>query len=189
MYALILVQALLLPSDVQAQGGIGTGQQCVGTCQNDEEPIPDNNCVLQKLFDPTFQCCELKCPEDESAVQASQVEELINIFGNTIFVPSARRFGVVANMALISVMTGLTAFAFIFGTITAGYRRTQATTEEEIIAVNKTLVRIIVGFILAWSVVIIVNLVTTLFGLGSVADLTVVDEDSDPEITISYVFE
>ncbi len=171
----------------------GNANQCVcksspicipSECPNDYEP--DFNCINKKLFDPSYGCCENKCKGSPSPTQIpSELSPLITIFGQTFAIKNGQQIPTLINLAISTVLGVISVYAVLNGIYLTGFKRANTTDQAEIEKINKNLTTMILGFILAWSFIIIIQLVSSLLGLGSLSNLTVIGGgDGGSTITI-----
>ncbi len=163
---------VIFSTPVQAQ----TESICIpSACPNDYEP--DFNCINERLFNPDSTCCQNKCKGSAGApnVTTPEIQPLIRFFGRTLAIREASQLPVIINLAITTFLGFVSVYAVVYGIYVAGFIRARTTNEEEIQKANKTLIYLFAGFILAWSFIIIIQLIANVLGLGSLNNLVVVD--------------
>jgi hypothetical protein len=144
-------------------------------CSGQGEYVPDFSCINRKLLDPTDTCCENKCKDSAGAEEPEVYREVINsFFGYSLAVRDGQQIPVLINLAITTVLGFVSLYALVMGIYLGGYVRSRATTAEEIESTNKKLTTLIIGFILAWGFIVIVQIVANLIGLGSLNSLELV---------------
>ncbi len=164
-------------------------------CQDSYEL--DNKCNIAKIIDPTVDCCINKCKGDPSTAYNPQcpsgttgpdcnvVNTLnsLNIFGTRIQyspdkIPSLIQLAISAALAVVSF------YALFRGMYLYAIKRPNTIDAAEIGKINKEFGNIIVGFVLAWSVIFIVEFVMRFLGLPTLTQISFDRIDSgDPEVT------
>jgi hypothetical protein len=162
------------------------------SCPTDYEP--DFNCIQKQILDPTAKnpssaqfCCENKCKDIgglPTEDRARQLDPLFTFFGQTLYVSVAERIPTLINLAITTALGLMSVYTVVYGTYVAGYKRTQTTDPGEIEKISKTLKNLVLGFVLAWSFIFIIQLVASLLGLGSLSNLTLVGDGGGSTITI-----
>jgi len=151
-----------------------------------ETYVPDFNCIQKKFVDPAFNCTENKCPGDAGVTDAevTEFEPLLEFFGTELYIESEDEFPVLINLAITTVLGIASVYAIVRGIFVGAVLRAQTTNEEEIVKYNKEFTTLILGFILAWSFILIMQIVASLLGLGSLQDLTLISDDGTGGSTI-----
>lgn len=149
-----------------------------------ESYIPDFNCTNRRIFDPKVTCCENKCPEDAISPEASEFSTLISFFGNSLTIKSTQQIPTLINLAITTILGFFSIYALGYGMYVAGVVRAKTTNEEEIVKANKTLITLILGFILAWGFIIIMQFVANLVGVGSLANLQLIQEQPSGSVVV-----
>jgi hypothetical protein len=193
--------SLLLPHGfISAQTQVGdfvidVGGRCVPQdCYDTGEFVPDTQCVLKQFQTPEARdpdspefCCENKCIGTESDTE-SAFTELINVFGTRIYVTTQARVAALINLVLSSILGLISAYTLISGILLAAYKLPNTVDPEEISQIQKSITTMIVGFILAWSFIFIIQFISTLLGIGNLAEMIVLgepDEVNQTTITIT----
>lgn len=152
-------------------------------CPNDY--VPNLKCSSAKLLNPALDCCENKCRDDGNAVRNSggsvidpanvqqpQIEGFLqfDIFGSQIKI-NPERLPALFLTVISSIMFGISIYVLVKGIYVAGVKRTQAVSPEEIAKINKQFTGLVVGFVLLWSFIFIMQVVFSFLGLGNITSL------------------
>lgn len=186
----ILLSFFLLPQQVSAQGGFPSWclppQGIPEDCPKDFEP--DHLCNIQKIKDPNTQCCPNKCIDADTSIDPDEKEELQrlgNIFGTEVRytpekVPSLIQLGISAVLAVVSF------YALFRGMFLYAIKRPNTIDSAEIAKINKEFGNIIIGFVLAWSVIFIVEFVMRILGLPSLSQIDIerLDEGENSNVIV-----
>jgi hypothetical protein len=152
-------------------------------CGNDPYKIPagcennytvDFNCQNRRIIDPSETCCIHICKTSGSTAAPEQLDEL-EVFGFRVAVDASKRIPLFINLAFTTALGLVSAYAVVVGIYYAGVKRARATTSEEIEEVNKTLKQLVIGFIIAWSFIFIIQFIFNLLGLGSLNDMIIIE--------------
>lgn len=147
--------------------------------------IPDFNCTNRRIFDPIVKCCENKCPGATTQTdQAVEFSTLISFFGNSLTIKSAQQIPTLINLAITTVLGLFSVYAIGYGMFVAGFVRAKTTNEEEIVKANKTLITLILGFVLAWGFIIIMQFVANIVGVGSLSNMQFLQENPDGSVVV-----
>ncbi len=147
--------------------------------------VVDANCVQRRLLNPSYVCQVNICPNEQGEEPPEEVAKLITIFGQNLYVYSSNKVAALVNMLLIGVMTVMTVIAFIYGVFVAAVQRSKSTEAGEIETANKTLLRLILGFVLAWSIIVVMQFVFSILGIGGLTDITISNDENQDSIIIS----
>lgn len=151
------------------------------SCTPNCEFEPDFSCINRKILDPTFDCCENKCVGAADSVELpEEYTKVISVFGSTIVIDTSDPIGVISvlvNLAITTVLGFISLYALIRGIYEGGIKRAKSIDAGEIEASNKTVQTLILGFVLAWSFIFIIQFVASIIGLGSLSDLQVLQGD------------
>lgn len=146
--------------------------------------IPDFNCTNRRIFDPKIKCCENKCPEDELSPEASEFSTLISFFGNSLTIKSTQQIPTLINLGITTILGFFSIYSLGYGMYVAGFVRARTTNEEEIVKANKTLITLILGFVLAWGFIIIMQFVANIVGVGSLSNLQLIQEQPSGSVVV-----
>ncbi len=159
----------------------------------------DNKCNVARIINPEVDCCINKCtnidngydPDAECSgpgdpdCDVTSVLNSLNIFGTKIQysnekIPSLVQLGLSAFLAVVSF------YALFRGMYLYSIKRTQTTDAAEIGKINKEFGNIIIGFVLAWSAIFIVELVMRILGLPTLTQITLerIDDGSASNVII-----
>ncbi|MDQ6986086.1 MAG: hypothetical protein Q9M91_05795 [Candidatus Dojkabacteria bacterium] len=162
------------------------------------EYIPNTACLNEQILNPASPeaatCCENKCKDDAlnsiatgtKTSAPAEIDALITMFGQTVSVKNEDRFAVFVNLAITTVLGAIAAYTLVYGIILAAYKRPNTVDAEEIARINKTLTNMILGFVLAFSFVLIMQVFANLLGLGNLASIQLTGSTpSDTQIVIN----
>lgn len=168
------------------QGSSGSSNSnspiCIpSSCAGEGQYEPDFACINQQLLDPTNNCCENKCKNISSGNDnPDSFTKLIDVFGSSIVIETDDPIGVIAvlvNLAITTVLGFISLYAIVRGIYEGGIKRARSIDSGEIEETTKTVQTLILGFVLAWSFIFIIQFITSILGLGSLSDLTVLQDD------------
>lgn len=182
---IFLIQAMFVLSSFQFINAQTDELTCADVYRRCEDSyIPDFNCTNRRIFDPKVTCCENKCPEDAISAEASEFSTLISFFGNSLTIKSTQQIPTLINLAITTILGFFSIYALGYGMYVAGFVRARTTNEEEIVKANKTLITLILGFVLAWGFIIIMQFVANLVGVGSLANLQLIQEQPSGSVVV-----
>lgn len=155
-------------------------------CSAPGEYEPDFNCINNKFLNPNLECCPNKCVGGSTSSPEDDTYQQINFFGTTVgldfsnpnTIPTLVNLGISTFLGIISI------YALFRGIYVAAFIRTSATDPARIAAINKELTNLVIGFIIAWGAIFIVQLVANIIGLGSLSNLQVAGTQGAYVITI-----
>ncbi len=149
-----------------------------------EDYVPDFDCVSKQLLNPADGCCENKCRGEAGQDQPTEFKPLFTFFDTDVRVETGQQIPTLINLVITTFLGLISVYAAVYGIYIAGFVRAKTTDAAEIERVNKILRNLILGFILAWSFIIIIQLVANTLGLGSLNSLELVEEGGSDVITI-----
>lgn len=145
------------------------------SCRNDFRP--DFNCINNKILNPKDTCCPNIC----NAVDGVALDPLfeINLFQTQIRLNLTDPDTIVTliNLVISTVLAIISLFALFKGIYLAAFKLTSTTDKDEMIRIRDNLVSLVKGFALAWGAILIIQLIATLFGLGSLNNITFSNND------------
>lgn len=157
---------------------------------------PDNSCITARIINPEIDCCRNYCPENPStrynaatdcasgnsaACDASSVFTSLNIFGSKVqYAPD--KIPSLIQLAISGALAAVSFYALFRGMFLYAIRRPNTTDAADIAKINKEFGNIIIGFVIAWSVIFIVEFVMRILGLPSLAQINVetLDDPGNP---------
>ncbi len=165
----------------------GIPTACPTECKSQNDTgcyVPDFQCSNAKFLDPSVSCCNNKCANSGTVGSSGDQAEIrkFNIFG-TQFAFSSARIPSLINIAISTFLGFVSAYALFRGMYIGAVVRSRATTSEDIAKANKEIVNLIIGFILAWSFIFIIQFVASVLGIGNLNDLNVTNTGSEITIT------
>jgi hypothetical protein len=151
-----------------------------------DDYVPDFSCILAKTVNPGGSgrviCCENKCRNDADT-SSGQVDDIlasyreINFF-NTDILLNEKKIPNLINLAFSTVVGLAGLYALIRGIYVAGFKRPNAITSDELQKVNKELTNLLIGFVLTFSFIFIIQLVISILNID--ASLTDFNINFDP---------
>ncbi len=154
-------------------------------CQNAGQFEPDFNCINRKLLNPSVDCCEDKCSDDNQEFTIpNELDPLFSFFGYTFAVKDGQQIPTLINLAISTFLGFVSVYALGMGIYQGAVVRARTTDPEKIAEVSKSFVALVGGFILSWGFIVIMQVVANLIGLGSLQDLTIIGDDGGTTITI-----
>lgn len=161
----VTVVTMLFTSPVMAQ----TSDRGSVICPGGEQPKIDLTCQRQKLLDPNYPCVVSYCGDTNPNSIDSDVVDL-NVFGTRIRLNSDVALARVI-MFVFNALLGIGAIAAAGLGLAAAARRAGAETDDDVQKIQKTMQRAIVGFVIMSMALLILQVITSALGLGSVFDL------------------
>ena len=174
-----------LSAQLSAQSA--TDLSCLpSSCRRAGQYEPDFACQLEKLNNPASNCCQNKCKDGFTPTELpAEQKELFQFFGNKVIITEGNRIPALINLLVSTVLGFMSLYALFQGIYLGAVKRPKATSEEDVAKINKTLQSLILGFILAWSFIFIIQFVANLLGLGDLSTMQLVGEDGGTIITIN----
>lgn len=198
----VLVFALFISSVVFIQGSwnkADAASSCEAPyyipsgCGNDANGNPniepDYECMNVKILKPgsslAQSCCINKCKGGTGTTPGQETASLrrLEAFGAQ-FAISASSIPKIINIVFSTVLGLISIYVLIRGIYVAGVKRTQATSADQIATLNKELTNLVIGFIILWSIIFIIQVVFGLLGLGSVSDIKIGTDPSDKNVIV-----
>lgn len=141
--------------------------------------VPDFQCTNAKFLDRQTVCCDNKCIGDvgDGGDQGDLIRSF-NVFG-TKFSFSVNKIPNLINVAITTFLGIVSAYALIRGMYIGAVLRSQAITPEDIGKVNKEIINLIIGFVLAWSFIFIIQFISSVIGIGDLNDLNVTNTGTE----------
>lgn len=169
---------------------LGTPAACTKACKTQEDSNcyePDFQCINAKILNPSLACCNNKCRGSASSVSEPETFTKFEVFGTRFYVQSNRKLVALINVVITTILGGASLYALGRGIYLGAVKRANTDNPEEIQAIyNEIIKAIIPGFILLWMVIIIVQVVFSALGLGSLNQLVILgDPDPGTVITIT----
>lgn len=196
---LILLGPILLSSVVSINAlDIGPGCQIPryipSSCQTPYQPgksggyTADLNCTAAKFIDPSNNCCPNRCVDTQgNAVGTS--EDLpgeyrqFEVFGTSIRI-NPNNIGTLINLAFTTFLGLVSLYTIVRGIYVAGVKRPNSTNDEDIANISKELINLIIGFVICWSFIIVIQLLANFLGIGKLSDLDFTSGSGNLVITV-----
>lgn len=165
------------------QGPVGIPTSCPNKCNSASDTncyLPDFQCSLSGfLSSGGGDCCPNKCNGEAPIKPADTgVFAKLNIFG-TQFVFNSSSIPSLINAAISTFLGFVSIYALVRGMYIGAVLRTRATSADDITKVNKEIVNLIIGFILAWSFIFIIQFISSVLGIGNLNDLNVTNTGTE----------
>src|SRR5690606_16851902 len=130
----------------------------------------------RKLLNPDIDCCENKCRSGSTTTPGASDPILekyreFGVLGIRVRIDESSIPSLV-NIALTTFLGIIALYTLFRGIYVAGIKRTNATSEDEFSSINKEFTALIIGFIIAFTSIFLVQLVFNVLGLGSLTDFT-----------------
>lgn len=142
-----------------------------GDADGDGNPdrVPDFNCINRRFIDPSVNCCEDVC-EGTSPVSREPTFDEFEIFGAAIRVREDRKIIALINVGVTTFLGIVSLYALGRGIYIAGIKRPDAT-DDQLTEINRELTNMLIGFAITWGFIIIMQVVSSFLGLGSINEL------------------
>jgi hypothetical protein len=188
VFALIIIASLFIGFKVHAQiPGCNVAPFYVpDACPSPYIPgkaagyTADLNCQLKRITNPQNPgCCINKCVdadgEDTGSVTSAEnpaVFTNLEVFGTTIKI-NPNNIGTIINILFTTVLGLVSIYAIARGIYVTGVKRPMATTPDQIAEINKELTNLIIGVIISWGFIIVIQVVANLLGVGQLNNLDI----------------
>jgi len=141
------------------------------SCEGCENPKVDLVCQQRRLIDPDDPCTLMYCADDGGKPTTETPDALnLNFFGVTIRLNSDQALASVLYL-IFSFILAIALIATVFLGVMAAVNRARAEKDEDISKAQKTMTNAITGFILFGVSLVIVQIVATVIGVGSIFDM------------------
>lgn len=151
----------------------------------------DNTCVEAKILDPEVDCYENKCPGSPSYKEIQRGEanntfDELKVFGFVIYINSAKKFAAIINIVISTSLGIVSMYAIVRGIYVGAYKRANTIEAEVIAEANKELMSLIIGFMISWGFIFILQFTMNFLGFGSINELVLIgDQSSNSAIVIN----
>ena len=147
----------------------------------------DLNCANNRIINPKIDCCPNMCVNidgtpNTKGTLVSQVTQF-EVF-NTTFRVSTDSIPTLINLLISTILGIFSLYTLIRGMFVAGYKRSQATSAEDIANINKDLTNMVIGFALAWGFIILIQIVASALGVGQLSNMDLTSSSTGTVITI-----
>ena len=157
--------------------------------------VTNSACILEKILHPESElaqtCCENACVDEEGNIIDSyktetpeELYEIVSMFGQTISIKDEHRVAAIVNLVITSILGGISLFATGYGTLLAAYKRPNTVDPAEIEKISGTLKTLLLGFIISWGFIFIIQFFSTLVGIGNLSELIVLGDNEEASTTI-----
>lgn len=204
---IIIFTALILffiPALTISAAGGGQTRECSGDpyeipseCKDDF--IIDAKCQSLKILSPQSElaqkCCIHICKGDTSTAEDPKntlnQEDLafLNVFGVKLGLDFSaenrtKTISTLINLVITTILGIFSFYALFRGVYLAAVKRPVLTKPEDISKLNKEFTSLLIGFVIAWGVIFIVQLVFSILGLGSLTNFSFENAQNGVVITI-----
>jgi len=164
-------------------------------CQNPYIPgesrgyTADLNCQLVRITRPGSagaSCCPNICVTAEGEIDTTNgtgneqnpaVFSQLEVFNTTIKI-NPNNIGTVINILFTTLLGAVSLYAIVRGIYVTGIKRPMAVTPEQIADLNKELTNLIIGVVICWGFIIIIQVIANLLGVGQLNNLDISGGDS-----------
>jgi len=142
------------------------------SCTDCENPKVDLVCQQRRLIDPSDTSCTLMYCADGGNKPTTETPDVLNLnfFGVTIRLNSDQALASVLYL-IFSFILAIALIATVFLGVLAAVNRARAEKDEDIAKAQKTMTNAITGFVLFGVSLVIVQIVATVIGVGSIFDM------------------
>lgn len=168
LLALITVGLGFTPLTVSAQ----TDAQCQQAIQGCSDVQIDFKCQRDKLVDPDSPCCVQYCGNVNPNKNNREAEKIDWTLFNVRFSLDSDKAVAQVLFIVFNLFLAVVAMYAVFVGVYASVQRAQADSEEKVAATIKQMRNAIIGLVLIGLSLLIAQLIASLLGLGSVAELT-----------------
>ncbi len=138
----------------------------------------DLNCQIVRITKPgttEAQCCPNICVDtDGTRISATLPTEVTQteVFGTNIRI-NPDSAGTIINILFTTVLGLVSVYAIIRGIYVTGVKRPMAIEAEKIAEINKELTNLVIGLIISWGFIILIQVVANLLGVGQLSNLDI----------------
>lgn len=145
----------------------------------------DLNCQLQRITSPGTRCCPNICVNADGSRQSGtlpgegnpELFRSFEVFNTTIRV-NPDNIGTIINILFTTVLGFVSLYAIVRGIYVTGVKRTMVSTPDEIAAINQELTNLVIGAIICWGFIIIIQVIANLIGVGQLSNLDISGGDT-----------
>jgi len=138
----------------------------------------DLNCQIVRITKPgtpEANCCPNICVDASgnrvSTTLPTEVTQT-EVFGTTIRV-NPENSGTIVNILFTTVLGLVSIYAIIRGIYVTGIKRPMVIEAEKIAEINKELTNLVIGVIISWGFIILIQVVANLLGVGQLNNLDI----------------
>jgi len=149
----------------------------------------DSNCQARRILNPNpkEECCILVC-KSANILPTETLSRFssFNLFGTTYRIDLTNRANIemLINLAIITIISIAGLYALFRGAYLAGFVLPSSEKDEDFSKISKELRNLVFGFLLAVGSIVIVQLVFTVLGLGSLTDIQLFEEQNGLKIVV-----
>lgn len=142
------------------------------SCTGCENPKVDLVCQQRRLIDPGDESCTLMYCADDGGKPTTETPDALNLnfFGVTIRLNSDQALASLLYL-IFSFILAIVLIATVVIGIIAAVNRARAEKDEDISKAQKTMTNAIIGFVIFGVSLVIVQIVATVIGVGSIFDM------------------
>lgn len=164
LISLFLIGGLLL---IPTQSRVSAQDVCT-KCPGGGEPRIDFECQRRKILDPKAGCDVCLCTGESNASTGDAFD--LNFFGIKLRLRSDAALAQILYLGF-SVFLGVVAFVVVGLGIYGSVKRSRSETDDDIAAAQKIITNAVVGFIIIVISLLVVQLVASFLGLGSINEI------------------
>lgn len=161
---LVVFGLLILPTFAP----VAADQDVCQKCADGSTPRIDFECQRRKILDPNAACSVCLCTGDSNSSTGDAFD--LNFFGIKLRLRSDAALGQLFYLGF-SAFLGVVAFVVVGLGLYGAVKRSRAETEDDIAAAQKIITNAVVGFIMIILSLLIVQLVASFLGLGSINEI------------------
>lgn len=157
--------------------------------------IIDSDCQARRILNPSPDetCCILNCrsiiTSDSVVISTPTLDQFtsLNLFGTRFNIDLNNRKNVemLINLGIITIISVIAIYALFRGAYLAGFVLPSIDKEDDASRVSRELRNLVFGFVLAVGSIVIVQLVFTVLGLGSLQDLSLFEDSNGFTIIVN----
>lgn len=141
----------------------------------------DLNCQLVRITKPGTPealCCPNICVDANGDKQtgsgADVVPEVTNleVFNTTIRI-NPNNAGTIINILFTTVLGLVSVYAIVRGLYVTGVKRAMAITPDQIAELNQELTNLVIGVVICWGFIIVIQVVANVLGVGQLNNLDI----------------
>lgn len=138
----------------------------------------DLNCQIVRITKPgtdEAKCCPNICVNENGDRVSAQLPSEITqteVFGTTIRI-NPDNSGTIINILFTTILGLVSVYAIVRGIYVTGVKRPMAITPDQIAEINKELTNLIIGVVICWGFIILIQVVANLLGVGQLNNLDI----------------
>ncbi len=145
--------------------------------------VTDFACVQNKIVNPEDSCCVDICPGGNSSTLDPAYEQF-NIFVTKININSEHKVAALINVTITTVLGAISLYTLFRGFYIAAYKRANTTDSAEIEKITTELKNLVIGFVICWTFIFVMQFVMTLLGIGNLNQLVILGDPNPSNVII-----